>query len=46
MTLVAYVFSKLQTVKCMVRQRSKEHRFMAPSYCQHVEWSQELAKSP
>ena len=46
MTLVAYAFSKLRTVKCMVRQMFKEPRFIAPSYCQHVEGSQTLVKSP
>ena len=45
-TLVAYVFSILKTVKCLARQISEEPRFIWSSYCQHVEGSQTLVKSP
>ena len=46
MALVAYVVSKLQTVKVMVRQISEWPRFIAPFYGQHVKGSQTLVKSP
>ena len=46
MTLVAYVFSKLQTVKYIVREIVKEPCFIAPSYCQHVGGSQALVELP
>ena len=46
MAFLAYAFSKLQTVKCMVRQISKKRRFIAPFYCQHIKWPQTLGKSP
>ena len=46
MSLVADVFSKLKAVKGMVRQMSKESRFITPSDCQYVERSQTLVKSP
>ena len=36
MTLIAYVVSKFQTVKVMVRQMSKSPNFMAHFYGQHV----------
>ena len=36
MTLVAYVVSKLQTEKVMVRQMPKSPRFIALLYGQHV----------
>ena len=40
MILSAYVFSKIKTVKCMVRQKSKEPCFIAPFYCQYIKCSQ------
>ena len=46
MTVVADVFWKLKSVKCMVSQMSKELRFIAPSYFKYVEGSQKLVKSP
>ena len=46
MTLVAYVFWTLQTVKCMVRQIFKQSCFIAPFYGQHVNGSQTFVKSP
>ena len=45
MTLVADVFPKLQTVKSMVRQISKEPRFIALFYCQYIKLCQTLVKS-
>ena len=45
MTLIAYVVSKFQTVKVMVRQMSKSPRFIAPVYGQHVKGCQTLVKS-
>ena len=39
MSLVAYVFSKLPTVKGTVTQMFKYHRAIAPSYGQHVKRS-------
>ena len=46
MTLIAYVVSKFQTVKVMVRQMSKSPNFMAHFYGQHVKGSQALVKCP
>ena len=45
MTLIAYVFPKLQTGKNLVKQMSKKPRFGTPLDSQHVKGSQTLAKS-
>ena len=45
MTLIAYLFPKLQTVKNMVRQIFKVPRFRAPLDGQYVKASQTLMKS-
>ena len=45
MTLIAYVFRKLQTVKEVVRQISKEHRFRTTFKCKHAKGSQTIVKS-
>ena len=42
---VAYVFSKLQTVKGMTRKTSIKPRFIAPFYGPDVKESQTLVKS-
>ena len=46
LSLVAYVFSKLQTVKDMVRQMSKYPRLLAAFSGQDVKGSLRLVKSP
>ena len=46
MTLVAYAFSKLQTVKSMVLKMVKQPRFTAPFYVQDVKGSRTIVKSP
>ena len=46
MTLVAYVVSKLQNLKVMVRQMPESPRFIALFYGQHVKGPQILVKSP
>ena len=45
MTLIAYVFQKLQTVKDVVRQMSKKSRFRRPFNKRHGKRSQTLLKS-
>ena len=45
MTPIAYVFSKLRTVKDVVRQMPKKPRFRTPFDIQHAECSQKLVKS-
>ena len=45
MSLIAYVFPKLQTVKCVLMEMSKESRFSTPQFSQHVKESQTLGKS-
>ena len=45
MTLIAYVFSKLQTGKNLVKQMFKKPRFGTPLDSQHLKGSQTLAKS-
>ena len=44
MTFVAYVFSKLQTVKDMARRMFRYSLFRTPFYNQHVKASQTLVK--
>ena len=44
--LVAYVFSKLPTLKGTVTQMFKYHRVIAPFYGQHVKRSKTLLKCP
>ena len=45
MTLIAYVFLKLQTVKDLVRPMSKKRPLRTPFDSQHVKGSQTPAKS-
>ena len=45
MILIAYVFSKLQTAKDLVRPMFKKRRFRTLSESQHVKGSQTLVKS-
>ena len=45
MTLIAYLFPKLQTAKDVVGQISKKARFRTPFDSQHVKGSQTLVKS-
>ena len=45
MTLIAYLFSKLQTAKHVVRQMSKKSRFSSLFNKQHATRSQTLLKS-
>ena len=45
MTLIAYVFRKLQTAKCVVRLITKKSRFRRPFNKQHGKRSQTLLKS-
>ena len=45
MTLIAYVFPKLWTVKGLVRRMSKKSRFRRPLVKQHDKRSQNLLKS-
>ena len=45
MILIAYVFSKLQTAKYLVRPIFKKRRFRTLSESQHVIGSQTLVKS-
>ena len=45
MILIADVFTKLQTAKNRVRQRSKKPRFRTPFGSQRVEGSQTLLES-
>ena len=45
MTLIAYLFPKLQTAKDGVRQTSKKHRFRTHFDSQHVKGSESLVKS-
>ena len=45
MTLIVYVFSKLQTVKDVVRQMSKRPGFRTPFDIQHAKGSGTLVKS-
>ena len=45
MTLIVYVFPKLQTAKDVVRQMSKKPRFRKPFDSQRVKLSQKLVKS-
>ena len=45
MTLVFYVFPKLETAKNVVRKISKKTRFKTPFDSQHVKGSQTLFKS-
>ena len=45
-TLVAYLFSKLPTVKATVTQMFKYHHFIPPFYGQRVKQCKTLAKSP
>ena len=40
MALIAYVFSKLETAKDLVRKLSKKIRFKAPFDSQHAKGSQ------
>ena len=42
MTLIVYVFPKLQTAKYVVRQMSKNPCFRTPFYSEHVKESQTL----
>ena len=44
MTLIAYVFPKIQTAKCVVRKMSKRPLFKTPFMSQHVKLSQTLEK--
>ena len=46
MFLLAYLFSKLPTVKGTVTQMFKYHRVIAPSYGQRVKRSKTLVKCP
>ena len=45
MSLRAYVFSKLQTAKDLVRKMSKARHFMLPFDSQHVKVSKTLLQS-
>ena len=45
MTIIAYVFPKLQTAKYVVRQMSKKSCFRRPFDKQNGKWSQTLMKS-
>ena len=45
MTLIADVFSKLQTPKNVVRYMSKKSRFRGPFERQHGKWTQTLLQS-
>ena len=45
MTLIAYIFSKLQTVKDMVRRMFRNSRFRAPIDTRHVKTAQKLMTS-
>ena len=45
MTLINYVFRKIQTTKDVVRQMSQKRRFRIPFDSQHVKESQTLVKS-
>ena len=46
MIVIAHLFSKLQTVKNLVRPLSKNRHFRTQIDSQHVKVSQILAKSP
>ena len=45
MTLIVYVFSKLKTVKDLVKPMYKKRRFRTPFDSPHVKGSQSLVKS-
>ena len=45
LTLIAYVFPKIQTAKYVVRQMSKNLRFRTPFDSQYVKWCQTFVKS-
>ena len=45
MTVIVYVFPKLQSAKEVVRQMSKMSRFRKPFDKRHSKWSQTLLKS-
>ena len=45
MTVIAYVFPKLQTAQYVIRQISKEPSFRTPSESEHAKGSQKVLKS-
>ena len=45
MTVIGYMFSKLETAKDRIRQMSKKSIFRTPFHSQHVKGSQRLVKS-